>query len=102
MAGCDLTFGAEEDLRAIWVYTFETWGADQADKYLDQIAACCDAIGAGRARSKTLDHLPEDVRIHRCEHHYVVWLVGPRPIVLAVLHERMDFVRRLKDRLQPE
>ena len=39
MAAYDLTFGAEEDLRAIWVYTFETWGADQADKYLDQIAA---------------------------------------------------------------
>ncbi|WP_306043773.1 type II toxin-antitoxin system RelE/ParE family toxin [Mameliella sp. MMSF_3455] len=99
MAGYDLTLGAEEDLRAIWAYTFEAWGADQADKCLDQIAACCDAIRAGRARSKTLDLLPEDVRIHRREHHYVVWLFAPRPIVLAVLHERMDFVRWLKDRL---
>jgi toxin ParE1/3/4 len=99
VAGYDLTLGAEEDLRAIWSYTYETWGADQADRYLDQIEACCDAMAAGRARSKTLDQLPEDVRIFRCEHHYVVWLVAPRPIILAVLHERMDFVRRLKDRL---
>ena len=34
-----------------------------------------------------------------CEHHYIVWLDGDRPVVVAILHERMDFVRRLKDRL---
>ena len=99
MAEYDLTLGAEDDLRAIWIYTFETWGADQADRYLDQIESCCHAIGAGRTRSKAFDPLPEDVRILRCEHHYVVWLVAPRPIIIAVLHERMDFVQRLKARL---
>ena len=26
---------AERDLLDIWQYTFETWGADQADEYLD-------------------------------------------------------------------
>ncbi|MBW4985285.1 type II toxin-antitoxin system RelE/ParE family toxin [Mameliella sp. CS4] len=99
MAGYGLTLGAEEDLRAIWSYTFETWGADQADRYLSQIESCCDAIGTRRARSKAFDQLPDDVRILRCEHHYVVWLVASQPIIIAVLHERMDFVQRLKDRL---
>lgn len=99
MPSYDLTLAAEEDLRGIWRYTYETWGLDQAEKYLDQIEACCAAIGEGYGRSKSFDQLPEDVRIHRCEHHYIVWLADSRPVVIAVLHERMDFVRRLKDRL---
>lgn len=30
---------AEEDLMAIWRYSFEEWGESQADKYLDGINA---------------------------------------------------------------
>ena len=37
MASYDLTLAAEEDLRDIWRYTLETWGSEQADKYLDQL-----------------------------------------------------------------
>ena len=95
----ELTLAAEEDLRGIWSYTYETWGIDQADRYFDQIEACCDAVGKDGARSRSFDELPGDVRIHRCEHHYIVWLTGDRPIIIAILHERMDFVQRLKDRL---
>ena len=95
----DLSLAAEEDLRNIWCYTYDTWGVDQAEKYFNQIEACCEAIGNGCARSKSFNELPNDVRIHRCEHHYVVWLDVERPIIIAILHERMDFVQRLKDRL---
>jgi toxin ParE1/3/4 len=35
--------------------------------------------------------LPDGIRIHRCEHHYIVWLAEDRPIIIAILHERMDF-----------
>lgn len=94
----DLTPAAEEDLRDIWRYTCETWGADQADRYFDRIASCFDAVGEGRARSRSLDELPRDVRILRCEHHHIVWLAAARPIIIAILHERMDFMQRLKDR----
>lgn len=99
MATYDLSLAAEDDLRGIWRYTYDTWGIEQAERYFDQIEACCDAVGAGRARSRSFNQLPDDVRIHRCEHHYIVWLVGERPIIIAILHERMDFVQRLKHRL---
>ena len=99
MKSYDLTLAAEEDLRGIWDYTSGRWGLDQADTYLDQIEACCEAISDGSAREKANDALPEDVRVLRCEHHYIFWIAGDRPIVIAVLHERMDLVNRLKDRL---
>ena len=94
----DLTAAAGEDLTNIWRYTYETWGADQADRSFERIAACCDAVGEGHARSRSFDELPDDVRVLRCEHHHVVWLTGDRPIIIAILHERMDFLQRLKDR----
>jgi toxin ParE1/3/4 len=43
--------------------------------------------------------LQDGVHIHRCEHHFIVWLVGSRPVIVAILHERMDFMQRLKARL---
>ena len=99
MPSYDLTLAAETDLRDIWRYTYKMWGFDQAEKYFDQIEACCEAVGDGRARSKVLEGLQEGVLIHRCEHHFIVWLAGTRPVIIAILHERMDFVRRLKIRL---
>lgn len=99
MPSYDLTLAAETDLRDIWRYTYKTWGFDQAEKYFDQIEACCETVGDGRARSKVLEGLQEGVHIHRCEHHFIVWLAGTRPVIIAILHERMDFVRRLKSRL---
>ena len=99
MVSYDLTLAAEGDLRAIWTYTYQTWGAEQADRYLDLIEACCAAIASDSTRSRQFEQLPDDVRIHRCEHHFIVWLGRARPIVIAVLHERMDCIRRLKDRL---
>ena len=99
MPSYDLTLAAETDLRDIWRYTYKTWGPEQADKYFDQIEACCEAVGDRRVRSKTLDGLQEGVHIHRCEHHFIVWLAESRPVIVAILHERMDFVRRLKGRL---
>ncbi|MFZ3581698.1 type II toxin-antitoxin system RelE/ParE family toxin [Loktanella sp. DJP18] len=95
----DLTLAAEEDLRGIWRYTYETWGFKRAETYFDRIEACCEAVGRKHAQSKTLDGLPNGIRIHRCEHHYIFWLDGDRPVIIAILHERMDFMRRLKDRL---
>lgn len=52
MASYDLTLAAEEDLRGIWQYTLETWGPEQADKYLDELGDCFDAIAIRRAPSK--------------------------------------------------
>ena len=95
----DITLAAETDLRGIWRYTYDTWGFDQAEKYFDQIEACCKAVGDRQARSKALDGLQDGVNVYRCGHHVIVWLVGNRPIIIAILHERMDFMQRLKGRL---
>ncbi|MEM9716285.1 MAG: type II toxin-antitoxin system RelE/ParE family toxin [Pseudomonadota bacterium] len=99
MQNVELTAAAEEDLTGIWLYTYETWGFDQAEKYYDQIISCCEAIGSGKARSKSVEGLGDNIHVHHCEQHYIFFLPEERPVVLAILHGRMDFIAWLQERL---
>jgi toxin ParE1/3/4 len=91
-----LTLAAEQDLVDIWRYTRAKWGPDQANRYFDELISACDEIGAGTAFVKTIEGLPNDIRVHRRQRHYIFFLADEPPIILAFLHERMDFVTRLK------
>lgn len=98
MRGGDLTRAAEEDLTGIWLHTHGTWGLDQADKYFDLIVACCEAVGRGTASSKPVGGLSGNIHVHRCERHYIFFIGDFRPVILAILHGRMDFLEHLKER----
>ena len=100
----DLTPSAKADIRSIWRYTVETWGEAQADRYIQALDAKFDEIAEGTARSRTFSPRYPQVRVLRCEHHYIFYLVleGQRPRILAVLHERMNLLARLRERLPTE
>jgi plasmid stabilization system protein ParE len=46
---------AESDLEDIWDYTESTWSAEQAEKFLDGLFSCFQAIADGRAKAKPID-----------------------------------------------
>ena len=95
-----LTSAAERDLAGIWDYTFETWGDDQADRYLEGIAACCERIAGGRATCTAFPEIDARLKSYRCEHHYIFFLADDEAtIIIAFLHERMDLMVRLARRL---
>lgn len=102
MADYRLTPDAERDLLEITIYTIETWGIDQLDGYEDALTRCFSRIARGDAVSSTpLSHRPE-IRATRCERHYIFSLHEPRsvPTIIAVLHETMDLMERLRLRLE--
>lgn len=96
MANLQKTLQAEQDLIEIWTYTAEEWGEAQADKYLYKIESYFEKISLGKASLKLL---MEDVQFIRCEHHYIFVYMAKKPIVIAILHEKMDLLARLKKRL---
>lgn len=82
---------AEEDLRGIWLYTFEKWGDAQADRYLDELGEgmqrCCENPGHGKNR--------EAVRAGYCSQfvrkHVVFYTFTEKEVVVQrVLHGAMD------------
>jgi len=96
----DLTLAAEADLEEIASYTLEQWGERQQRRYAELLEACFQGIAANTVRSRTVSSRYPQVRVTRCEHHYVFYFVpkGKKPLIIAVLHERMDFLTRLASR----
>jgi plasmid stabilization system protein ParE len=58
---------------------------------------------AGKAGVKDLGEVFPGLRVARCEHHHVFCLLreDAPALVVAILHERMDLMARLADRLKP-
>lgn len=99
MTAYRLTKSAREDLVDIWLYTEERWGEKQADRYQDALHLCCERIGSGLVRPRGIEGL-ERIGSFRCQHHYFFFTEQESGIViLAVFHEKMDLIQRLRDRL---
>ena len=97
----ELTHEAAEDLLGVAKYTIETWGFEQAQRYEAALEASFAAIAESKAGSKVFIKTRPELRVTRCEHHYIFHLEREKepPLILAVLHENMDLITRIKKRL---
>lgn len=96
-----LTRGAAADLREVVSYTLRTWGKTQCQAYIAEIEKAASELALGQGTYKDRDDLLPGLRVRRAGHHYLFCL--PRndqpALILAILHERMDMVARLQERL---
>lgn len=82
---------AEEDLIKIWLYTYQEWGVEQADYYLDGIDGAITRLSA----SPFICYEREELRIHHHNHHLIVYEIRDKGIyIIRVLHEKMDIDER--------
>jgi len=97
-----LTDAAEADLRAIVRYTRRQWGEAQVRRYVARLKAGMASVATGRGVFKQMDALYPKLRVAYCEHHVIFCL--PREnapaLIVAILHERMDLILRIADRLR--
>ena len=98
--GYILTSGAESDIRGILDYTLNRWGAGQAEKYVLQFEQCLKDLVSGQRSGKTFSTELPEIRVSHCEHHYIFYVRQSDVLaVVAILHDSMDLVSRLTDRL---
>lgn len=89
---------AESDLTRIWLYTCAEWGAEQADKYLDQLEVGMKQLLSHPLLGADYAHVLTGYRRLQVEHHAVFYQVlEPEVLVVRVLHEDMDAPKRLLD-----
>jgi plasmid stabilization system protein ParE len=98
-----LTDAAETDLRAIIRYTRKRWGDDQVRRYLRELETCITRLAKAEGVYSDTSEIHPDLRMSHCEHHYVFCLprVDGPALIVAILHERMDLMARIADRLKP-
>jgi toxin ParE1/3/4 len=90
---------AAEDLVGIWVYTDEKWGEEQADRYQDEIFVCCERVANGAVGTRPVPGMT-GISSFRCRNHFLFFVRdGETAIFIAVFHERMDIMVRLRNRL---
>lgn len=89
----DLSNEAEIDLDEIWLYTFETWSLEQADRYLnlifDEIDYLCkkpySGIDYGAFRK---GYFKSKVKFHLI--FYKINISNNKIEIIRILHEIMD------------
>jgi toxin ParE1/3/4 len=92
---------AAADLRQVTSYSIERWGKEKCRAYIAALEQCTEALATGKGFYKDMSALYPDLRMVLCQHHYIFCLLrqDAPALVLAVLHERMDIMTRLKSRL---
>lgn len=96
-----LTRRAEAALIDIANWTYETFGARQAEAYEEDLIACCREIASGIARTQDCrslidPDLPEDLRFARSGQHFIVFIEeDAQVIIIDFLHNRTDLPRHL-------
>lgn len=90
---------AKFDINSIWLYTYENWSLEQAERYYDQLIAEIEHISeepdTGRSfvrGGKNFMYVPAG------SHLIFYWVNSEMEIeVMRILHKRMDIENRLRD-----
>jgi plasmid stabilization system protein ParE len=96
-----LTDDAANDMRGLIRYTRKTWGAAQSRRYAASLEKGIVRLAGDPQRFRDMSELYPTLRMAHCEHHYVFCLPqnDAPALIVAILHERMDLMARLADRL---
>jgi toxin ParE1/3/4 len=99
MANYRITRLAQSDLQSIWDYTVEQWSLSQAEKYIDGLFDCFDAIADGTTQVKAVDHIRQGYKKAVYGRHVVFFKFGNDQVteIIRVLHSSMDIETRLAD-----
>jgi toxin ParE1/3/4 len=88
---------ARQDIDEIWRYTAKRWGASQAERYLRQLQAAFEAIGANPALGRFCEHIRAGYRKFPSGTHLLFYRGRKSGVeIVRVLHARMDVDRRLE------
>jgi len=82
---------AVADLGAIWVYTFDQWGVEQAERYLEGLFACFEDLAENPQLGRQRDEVKAGYRSFPQGRHVVFYLVVSADIeVIGIVHQSAD------------
>ncbi|MBB3659964.1 toxin ParE1/3/4 [Rhizobium sp. BK650] len=99
MKGYVLSKAAVADLDDIWDYTFDNWGQEQADRYVNDIRKACEALGLGQRSGRPIDDIWPGLFKLAINSHFLFYraLEDGRAGIVRILHKRMNVEARLGD-----
>lgn len=89
---------AIDDLNDIWVYTFQKWSKEQADRYYDIIIGEIEFIADNYQIGKSAEHIRKNYRVTKIKSHLIFYRKAENQIVeiVRILHQRMQIKERME------
>jgi toxin ParE1/3/4 len=90
---------AIDDLNSIWIYTFDEWSENQADKHYTSIEFACLQIGENPELGKEYEEIKSNLLGLRIGKYIILYQVvnEQETEIIRILHERMDLIKRLNE-----
>ncbi|UTW66200.1 type II toxin-antitoxin system RelE/ParE family toxin [bacterium SCSIO 12643] len=91
---------ANQDLENIWIYTYENWSLEQADRYFNLIMDEIEYLANNPKSGKNYDHLKKGYFRSKIKSHSIFYKTNSKKQVIEiirVLHQRMDIESRLNE-----
>ena len=91
---------ASEDMENIWLYTFENWSKEQADRYVNLIFDEIEHLAENPDSGKDFSHIRKNYRCSKVKSHIIFYRRIEKQTgieIIRVLHQRMDIQNRLSE-----
>ncbi len=91
---------ATKDLENIWLYTFETWSIQQADRYYNLIINEIEFLATNPTSGKECGHIREGYFRSKVKSHFIFYRINKKKNqleIMRILHQQMDIESRLND-----
>ena len=90
---------AEIDINSIWLYTYEKWSFEQAERYYDQILEEIENISQKPELGRPFAHGRRNYLHRQVGSHLLFYRVGSEReiVIIRILHKRMDLEKHLGD-----
>ncbi len=91
---------ANRDIENIWLYTFENWSVEQADRYLNLIIDEIEYLTENPKSGKDYNQIRKGYFRARIKSHFIFYKINLKKEqieIIRVLHQSMDLESRLNE-----
>ena len=91
---------ANRDIENIWVYTFENWSLEQADRYLNLIIDEIEYLTKNPHSGKDYSQIRKGYFRSQVKSHFIFYKINLKDEqieIIRILHQRMDIESRLNE-----
>jgi toxin ParE1/3/4 len=87
---------AQNDMESVWLYTMSQWGLEQAEEYVDDLAAAFVLLASNPRLGKSCDNIRSGYRKHPTLKHIIYYQeTGYGVAIIRVLHDHQLAARHL-------
>jgi toxin ParE1/3/4 len=97
--GYRISVKAAEDLENIWLYTFENWSLEQADRYVNLLFDEIEYLSGKPNSGKDYSYIRDSYLCSNVKSHLIFYRQSTHSDIeiIRILHQRMDLEDRLAE-----